>query len=98
MRELGYFKPDFISVTYGAGGSLNGQTTIDIAHSVKHTYGIESVAHLPGINFDKTEMKKILHDLKCAGIDNVLALRGDINPNVKPKDDFRFASELVSFY
>ncbi|MCT6867945.1 MAG: methylenetetrahydrofolate reductase, partial [Gilliamella apicola] len=97
LRELGYFKPDFISVTYGAGGSLNGQTTIDIAHSVKHTYGIESVAHLPGINFDKTEMKKILHDLKCAGIDNVLALRGDINPNVKPKDDFRFASELVSF-
>ena len=81
LRELGYFKPDFISVTYGAGGSLNGQTTIDIAHSVKHTYGIESVAHLPGINFDKTEMKKILHDLKCAGIDNVLALRGDINPN-----------------
>ncbi|MCO6545954.1 MAG: methylenetetrahydrofolate reductase [NAD(P)H] [Gilliamella sp.] len=97
LRELGYFKPDFISVTYGAGGSLNGQTTIDIAHSVKHTYGIESVAHLPGINFDKAEMQKILHDLKCAGIDNVLALRGDISPNVQPKDDFRYASELVTF-
>ncbi|OCG27852.1 methylenetetrahydrofolate reductase [NAD(P)H] [Gilliamella sp. wkB108] len=97
LRELGYFKPDFISVTYGAGGSLNGQTTIDIAHAVKHTYGIESVAHLPGINFDKAEIKKILTDLKCAGIDNVLALRGDISPNVKPKDDFRFASELVTF-
>ncbi|MWN06670.1 methylenetetrahydrofolate reductase [NAD(P)H] [Gilliamella sp. Pas-s95] len=97
LRELGYFKPDFISVTYGAGGSLNGQTTIDIAHSVKHTYGIESVAHLPGINFDKAEMQKILHDLKCAGIDNVLALRGDISPNVPPKDDFRYASELVTF-
>ncbi|MDF7670734.1 methylenetetrahydrofolate reductase [NAD(P)H] [Orbaceae bacterium ESL0721] len=97
LRELSYFKPDFISVTYGAGGSLNGQTTIDIAHSVKHTYGIESVAHLPGINFGKSEIKKILHDLQCAGIDNVLALRGDINPNFTPKNDFNYASELVSF-
>lgn len=97
LRELSYFKPDFISVTYGAGGSLNGQTTIDIAHSVKHTYGIESVAHLPGISFDKAEIKKILSDLKCAGIDNVLALRGDINPNFTPKKQFNYASELVSF-
>ena len=94
---LCYLKTDFINVKYCPGGSLYCKTAIDIAHAVKHTYGIESVAHLPGINFDKAEMQKILHDLKCAGIDNVLALRGDISPTVTPKDDFRYASELVSF-
>lgn len=97
LRELSYFKPDFISVTYGAGGGLNGKTTIDIAHSVKHTYGIESVAHLPCINFDKQEIKHILHNLQCAGIDNILALRGDINPNIETKNDFKYASELITF-
>ena len=97
LRELGNLKPDFISVTYGAGGSLNGETTINIAHAVKHTYGIESVAHLPSINFSKVEIKSILEELKLAGVDNILALRGDITPEVQPKQDFRYASELVSF-
>jgi len=97
LRELGNLKPDFISVTYGAGGSLNGETTISIAHAVKHTYGIESVAHLPCIHFSKDEIKSILTELKFAGIDNILALRGDITPEWQPKQDFRYASELVSF-
>ncbi|WP_392561199.1 methylenetetrahydrofolate reductase [NAD(P)H] [Orbus sturtevantii] len=97
LRELGNLKPDFISVTYGAGGSLNGETTISIAHAVKHTYGIESVAHLPCIHFSKHEIKSILKELKFAGIDNILALRGDITPEWQPKQDFRYASELVSF-
>lgn len=97
LRELGNLKPDFISVTYGAGGSLNGRTTIDIAHSVKHTYGIESVAHLPCVHFSKQEITSILKELEFAGIDNILALRGDITPDFQPKNDFRYASELVSF-
>lgn len=97
LRELGNLRPDFISVTYGAGGSQNGQTTIDIAHSVKYTYGIESVAHLPCIHFSRDEIKSILKELEYAGIDNILALRGDITLDVHPKHDFRYASELVEF-
>lgn len=97
LKELSYFKPDFISVTYGAGGGSHGQKTIEIAHSVKHTYGIESVAHLPCIYFSKQEILTILNELAYAGVENILALRGDISPELPIKEDFRHASDLVSF-
>jgi len=89
--------PDFISVTYGAGGSEMNTATLEIASSIKNHYGIESVAHLPCINLTRSEVLDMLDGFRQAGIENILALRGDINPDFVPKQDFRYASELVSF-
>ncbi len=89
--------PDFISVTYGAGGSEMNTATLKIASAIKNHYGIESVAHLPCINLTKSEVLDLLDGFRQAGIDNILALRGDLNPDFPPRQDFKYASELVSF-
>lgn len=96
LDELRGLSPDFISVTYGASGSASG-LTVKIASDIKHKYGIESVAHLPCINLMKEEVLSTLRELKKAGVENILALRGDIRPDVPPKQDFRHASDLISF-
>jgi methylenetetrahydrofolate reductase (NADPH) len=97
LDELQGLNPDFISVTYGAGGSEANSATLEIASAIKNNYGIESVAHLPCINLDKAEVLNILDGLRQAGVENILALRGDVNPSFEPKKDFRYASDLVSF-
>lgn len=89
--------PDFISVTYGAGGGKNGSKTIKIASDVKNRYGIESVAHLPCISITKNQVVQILDSLKENGIENILALRGDISTDTVPAGDFSHASELIEF-
>lgn len=93
---LAPLKPDFISVTYGAGGS-NNNATIGICDAIKHKYGIEAAAHLPCINLTKEKVLSELEELKKCGIENILALRGDINPDIPPKEEFHYASELVAF-
>lgn len=97
LEELKDLKPDFISVTYGAGGSGNSISTCEIAHTIKEKYGIEPAAHLPCINYTKDEITAILKDFEEHGIENILALRGDINPDIPPKKEFKYASELVEF-
>lgn len=98
LRELGKLHPDFISVTYGAGGSENSRATFEIAVAVKRLYLTESVAHLPCIGLKTAEVESLLDTLKTLGIENVLALRGD-----PPKDgafvkgDFEHASDLIRF-
>lgn len=89
--------PDFISVTYGAGGGKNGSKTIKIASDVKNRYNIESVAHLPCIGITKNQVVQILDSLKENGIENILALRGDISPDTVPAGDFSHANELIEF-
>lgn len=97
LEQLHDLTPDFISVTYGAGGSAAGASTCEIAAAIKYKYNIEPVAHLPCINFTKAEIKDILNDFRNNGIENILALRGDINPDIPPKKDFKYASELIQF-
>ena len=89
--------PDFISVTYGAGGGKNGQRTIKIASDIKYRYGVESVAHLPCIGLTKEQARGILDNMKQRGIENVLALRGDIPNGETPTGDFKHASDLIIF-
>lgn len=89
--------PDFISVTYGAGGSSNCKATFDIASSIKKDYGIESVAHLPCIGMTKEEIRQQLQQFKDGGIENVLALRGDVPEGEVMHGDFLHASDLISF-
>lgn len=91
---LAPLKPDFISVTYGAGGS-GSNATIGICEMIKEKYNIEPVAHLACINLTKEKVLFELAQMRAAGIENILALRGDINPNIPPHEDFRYASELI---
>lgn len=97
VDELKGLVPDFISVTYGAGGSDSNTQTLKIASYIKDTHGIESVPHLPCINLNKEDVLKMLDDFKDAGIENILALRGDVNRDFISKNDFKYSSDLVSF-
>ncbi|MBR1444279.1 MAG: methylenetetrahydrofolate reductase [Firmicutes bacterium] len=97
LDGLGELKPDFISVTFGAGGSAANNKTCEIASVIKKKYGIESAAHLTCINFDKAEVTQVLENLEKNGVENILALRGDKNPDIEPKNDFAHASDLISF-
>lgn len=90
-------KPDFISVTYGAGGNLADNSTCDICSIIKNKYNILPIAHLTCVNNSKADIDVILENLKDAGVSNILALRGDINPDVTPKNDFAHADELVAY-
>lgn len=90
-------KPDFISVTYGAGGSLPGCSTREIVSIIKEKYHTESIAHLTCVNSTREDIDRVISEFEESGIENVLALRGDINPDIPPKKDFRYASELISY-
>ena len=81
-------------MTYGAGGS-GSNATIGICEMIKEKYGIEPVAHLACINLTKEKVLFELAQMRAAGIENILALRGDINPNIPPHEDFRYAAELI---
>ncbi len=97
LDELQDLKPDFISVTYGASGSLADNSTCEIASAIRHRYGIESAAHLTCVNSTKEEVTQVLKQLHENGIENILALRGDLVPDVPPKEEFKHASELITF-
>jgi methylenetetrahydrofolate reductase (NADPH) len=97
LEILTDLKPDFISVTFGAGGSVTNSKTVEIADKIKRNYGIESVAHLTCLNYSKAEILEMIADLKAHDINNILALRGDHNPNLEPKNDFKHASDLIEF-
>ena len=95
LEELKGLSPDFISVTYGAGGSLSKNMTCEISSIIKNKYKIEPLAHLTCINSTKEQVDKILNDLKKEGIENVLALRGDIPIDFDGECDFKYASDLI---
>ena len=97
LDELQDLKPDFISVTYGASGSLADNSTCEIASAIKHRYGIESAAHLTCVNSTREEVTEVLRRLHENEIENILALRGDIVPDVPRKNDFKHASDLITF-
>ncbi len=89
--------PDFISVTFGAGGSCVDNKTVEIAKKIKNNYGIEPLVHITCLHYGKDDILSILSQLQKADIQNVLALRGDINPDIPVKHDFKYANELVEF-
>ncbi|HCL03933.1 MAG TPA: methylenetetrahydrofolate reductase [NAD(P)H], partial [Lachnoclostridium phytofermentans] len=97
LGELTKLKPDFISVTYGAGGNAADHTTCDIASYIQTNYGIDALTHLTCVNSTKEDMDTTLEYLKNQGVMNILALRGDKNPEIEPKKDFTYASSLVEY-
>ena len=76
LRELEPLAPDYVSVTYGAGGTTR-ETTIDIVASLKEEFGIEAMAHFTCVNATRDELRGTLDRMRDAGVENVLALRGD---------------------
>lgn len=90
------FKPDYMSVTYGAGGSTKGHT-IQLAQEIQEKYDVPTIAHLTCVCASKEGIKTALSDMKNAGIENILALRGDIPKNYDGQvfAEFSHASELV---
>lgn len=88
-------RPDFISVTYGAGGNIADNATCEIASNIKKRYGIETVAHLTCVNSTKEDVKEMIERFASADIENVLALRGDIVPDEEIKHEFAHANELA---
>ncbi len=97
LEVLSELKPDFISVTFGAGGSSNCNKTIELAKKIKQQYKIEPVVHLTCLHYDKAEIDEFARVLQAEGIENVLALRGDRKPEIPEKDDFKYASDLISY-
>ena len=76
LEDLRAFDPDFVSVTYGAGGGTRART-VEVTKWLKQDLGIEAMAHLSCVGSTKDELRKVLDDIAEAGIENVLALRGD---------------------
>ena len=94
LKEI---RPDFISVTFGAGGSQVNQSTREIASIIQNQYHIPAMAHLTCVNATRGEVTALLSGLREDGVENVLALRGDRNPELPPKTDFLHADELITF-
>ena len=90
-------KPDFISVTFGAGGSCNCNKTIELARKIKEQYKVEPVVHLTCLCYDQKEIDAFAEKLMESGIENILALRGDIREDIPRKTDFPYASDMVSY-
>ena len=98
-ERIAALKPSFMSVTYGAGGGRSKYTT-DIAKNIQDTYGVPVIAHLTCVSSTKKDVEEQIGRMKEAGIENVLALRGDIPKDIPKEDiptDFRYAHELVSY-
>lgn len=90
-------KPDFISVTYGAGGSTRDRT-VEIAETIIKKYKTPSLAHLTCIEASKENISEMLYEMKNKNIENILALRGDLPDTDKNYLlDFKYASDLIKF-
>lgn len=95
VRDISALKPDFMSVTYGAGGGTS-QNTVQIASDVQK-YGIAALAHLTCVSSTKQQVSDTLKELKENHIENILALRGDIpqNSDFPSPAHYHYASELI---
>jgi methylenetetrahydrofolate reductase (NADPH) len=96
-EELGGYKPDFISVTYGAAGGTK-DTTVDIASHIQQSSGVPALAHLTCLSSTKGEVAAALESLEAHQIENVLALRGDrpSGSDAVPPGEYRYASDLIA--
>ena len=94
--EIARLSPSFMSVTYGAGGGTS-QYTADLAACLAKKYGVTSMAHLTCVSSTREHVMGVVERLRENGIENILALRGDVNPDIPPKTDFAHASDLVSY-
>lgn len=99
VHEIAALKPAFMSVTYGAGGGTS-QYTLEIAKKIKGDHGVPTLAHLTCVSSNRQSVKERIEAMKEAGIENVMALRGDIPAHRQGEDrtawDYRYAVDLIS--
>lgn len=97
-EEIAKLKPSFMSVTYGAGGGTS-RYTLDIAKNIKANYGVPTLAHLTCVSSTKETVHQKIEEIKEAGIENVMALRGDLTPELEASDRsgwaYKHAIDLV---
>lgn len=97
-EEIAILKPSFMSVTYGAGGGTS-KYTLEIAKNIKKQYGVPTLAHLTCVSSTKETVHKKIEEIKAAGIENVMALRGDLTPELENSDrnnwSYHHAIDLV---
>ena len=98
-EEIAKLKPSFMSVTYCAGGGTS-KYTLDIAKNIKELYGVPTLAHLTCVSSTKETVQQKIKEIKEAGIENVMALRGDIPQELEGVDrsgwDYQYAADLIS--
>lgn len=97
-EQIAMLNPDFMSVTYGAGGGTS-KHTLNIAKDIKEKYGVPMLAHLTCVSSSKETVHERINDMKNAGIENIMALRGDIPQNISASEHFpghyRYAVDLI---
>lgn len=97
-EEIASLHPAFMSVTYGAGGGTS-RYTLRVAENIRATYGVPMLAHLTCVSSTEDTVRAQIEEMKCAGIENVMALRGDLTPELKESDrskwHYRHATDLV---
>lgn len=97
-EEIAKLSPAFMSVTYGAGGGTS-RYTLDIAKNIRETFGVESLAHLTCVSSTRETVQQRIADIQAAGVENIMALRGDIPAEMQNADrsawDYRHAVELI---
>jgi methylenetetrahydrofolate reductase (NADPH) len=97
-EEIAKLRPSFMSVTYGAGGGTS-QYTLDIAKNIKEQHGVPTLAHLTCVSSTKETVREKIAQIKDAGIENVMALRGDLTPEMEGQDRsgwaYRHAVDLI---
>ena len=93
-EEIARLSPDFVSVTYGAGGGASA-TSASIAENILKNFGVTPLAHLTCVSSTKQAVREYLAELSKNGIENILALRGDIPNEGLTVQEYRYASELI---
>lgn len=96
LEELKALNPNFISVTFGAGGSVNSKHTLEVANLVQNIHEIPSIVHLPCIHLSQERALEILKECKEKKLYNILALRGDVVEGAEKSKDFFYASDLIT--
>ena len=98
IEEIAALHPAFMSVTYGAGGGTS-QYTLEIAKSIKARYGVPTLAHLTCVSSTRDTVREKIKQMQEAGIENVMALRGDLTPELAASDrsewPYRHAVDLI---
>ena len=97
-EEIAKLSPSFMSVTYGAGGGTS-KYTLEIAKNIKEAYGVPTLAHLTCVSSTKETVRERIAQIKDAGIENIMALRGDLTPELASSDrsgwDYKHAIDLI---